>query len=252
MFPVQDTVPARGLPLATIAIIIINALVFWHQVSLPQHALESFIARYALVPARYFGPTAAVHTPDFGSYYPFFTNMFLHAGWAHIIFNMWTLWVFGRAVEDRLGTARFVGFYLICGVAASIAHAVVNANSQIPALGASGAIAGVIGCYARLFPFARLIMMVPIVFIPFFFEIPAMAFAVLWAVMQLVPGLFSLVQGPETGGVAWWAHIGGFVAGWLLVPFIRRGRAYRRYYADEGIFGFRPDGRRKGGAGPWV
>lgn len=137
-------------------------------------------------------------------------------------------------------------------MAAGLAHAYANPDSVVPALGASGAIAGVIGCYARMFPAARLVIIVPILFIPLFFEVRAIVFAFVWFLMQFIPGILSL--GEQTmGGVAWWAHIGGFVAGWLVTPLLRTpSTAYRNYYRDEGAYGFLPDGRREGGRGPWI
>jgi len=253
VFPIQDGVATRYPPAVTWALIAVNGAVFLFQSSLSPPALERFLLEFALVPARYFGRFAA-ESPPAGAldYLPFATNMFLHGGWLHLILNMWTLWIFGPAVEDRLGGVRFLAFYIAAGIAASLAHALVNANSVVPALGASGAIAGVIGCYVRMFPFARLVMMIPILFFPFFFEVPAFAFATVWLLTQIVPGIASVFMPSEAGGIAWWAHIGGFAAGWLLMPVIkRRTRSYRRYYADEGLYGFLPDGRRSSRGGPW-
>jgi membrane associated rhomboid family serine protease len=137
-------------------------------------------------------------------------------------------------------------------VAAGLAHALANPESVVPALGASGAIAGVIGCYARLFPFARLIVIVPVLFIPLFFEVQAIVFAMIWFIMQVVPGFLSMGE-QAAGGIAWWAHIGGFVAGWLLTPLLRRrAPTHRPFYRDEGLYGFLPDGRNEGGRGPWM
>ena len=253
MIPYQDTVATRYPPLAVWGLLAVNIVVFVHQVSLPAALQERFIATFALVPARYFGALALLAPPTTpADWLPFFTNMFLHAGWLHLGVNMWTLWIFGRAVEDRLGAGRFLGFFIACGLAASVAHAVLNPDSVVPALGASGAIAGVIGCYARMFPFARLVMIVPIVIVPLFVEVSAIAFALVWFVLQIVPGLLALGQDTDAGGIAWWAHVGGFVAGVLLAPLVRRPQAaYRPYYPDEGICGFMPDGRRRRGRGPW-
>jgi membrane associated rhomboid family serine protease len=171
--------------------------------------------------------------------------MFLHGGWLHLILNMWTLFLFGPTVEDRMGMVRYLLFYLICGIAASTAHVYFNAGSFVPALGASGAIAGVIGAFVRLFPLANLIVVIPILFFPFFFEVPALLFAVLWFLMQFAQGTIELVSPSAGGGIAWWAHIGGFVAGVLLTSVIARPpRSYRKYYLDEGIYGFAPNGRR--------
>jgi len=254
MFPIQDGVARRYPATITWVLIAVNTIVFLFQVSLSPSALERFLSAFALIPARYFGDLAAA-APAEGilDYLPFITNMFLHGGWLHLILNMWTLWIFGPAVEDRLGSGRFIVFYLIAGIAASFAHAIFNANSMIPALGASGAIAGVIGCYVRMFPFARLVMLVPILFFPLFIEIYAIVFAFFWLMMQVIPGIFALMTPVAGGGIAWWAHIGGFIAGWVLVPFIRRSeRRYRRFYADEGHYGFFPNGFRSKGGQPWV
>ncbi|RMH50941.1 MAG: rhomboid family intramembrane serine protease [Alphaproteobacteria bacterium] len=249
MIPYLDTVARRYPPVVVWLLIGANALVFLWQLGLPPGALERFLFDHALVPARFFGPLAAVAPGDWTA---FLTNMFLHGGWLHLIFNMWSLWIFGPAVEDRFGSGRFLGFYLLCGLAASLAHALANPASTVPALGASGAIAGVMGCYARLFPAARLTVLVPIGFIPFFFEMPAMAFAAIWLMMQILPGILSLGQEVASGGIAWWAHIGGFAAGLALAPLFHRRAAYRRFFRDEGAFGFLPDGRRNAGRSPWA
>lgn len=210
MFPIQDGVARRYPATITWVLIAVNTIVFLFQVSLSPSALERFLSAFALIPARYFGDLAAA-APAEGilDYLPFISNMFLHGGWLHLILNMWTLWIFGPAVEDRLGSVRFIVFYLIAGIAASFAHAVFNANSMIPALGASGAIAGVIGCYVRMFPFARLVMLVPILFFPLFIEIYAIVFAFFWLMMQVIPGIFALMTPVAGGGIAWWAHIVG-------------------------------------------
>lgn len=246
MLPIQDTVAKRYPPTVTWLLILVNAVVFLYQVSLPPPLQESFIRTYALIPARFFGGLAALSPPQaLSDYLPFVSNIFLHGGWLHLFLNMWTLWIFAPAVEDRLGSLVFLLFYLVCGVAASLAHALVNAGSNVPALGASGAIAGVIGCYVRLFPFARLVTLVPILFFPVFFEIYAIFYAFFWFITQIIPGLFSLLVPASEGGIAWWAHIGGFVAGWMLAPTIRRpARSYRRFYDDEGCYGFFPNGCR--------
>jgi membrane associated rhomboid family serine protease len=169
---------------------------------------------------------------------PFVTMMFLHGGWLHIILNMWTLWLFGPTVEDRVGHGRFLAFYLVCGIAASVAHVLFNLTSTVPALGASGAIAGVLGCFMGLFPLARIVVVVPILFIPLFFEVPAFVFVGLWFLIQLFQGAAELILPSSGGGVAWWAHIGGFVAGLALIPFLQRGeRGYRVHQTDEGVSG---------------
>ena len=244
MFPVQTTVPLRNPPVVTWALIALNCVVFLYQIGLSEPELELFLSRFALIPGRYFAPDApsSLSVLDF---LPFVTNMFLHGGWLHLILNMWTLWLFGRTVEDRFGSARYLLFYLLCGAVASTTHALVNATSEIPALGASGAIAGVLGCYMRMFPLSRVVVMIPILFFPFFFELPAIVFTGLWFLVQVMQGTADLFAPPAGAGVAWWAHIGGFVAGFLLTPLLQQSkRAHRPFYPDEGVLGFDPTGRR--------
>jgi membrane associated rhomboid family serine protease len=202
------------------AIIGVNVLAFLYQLSLNEAALQVFLYEHALVPLRYFAPGLAresgLSPTDLT---PFLTNTFLHGGFLHIILNMWTLYIFGPALEDRLGPARFLTLYLTAGVAASVTHALFNAGSAVPALGASGAIAGVIAAYAVRFPFAWVKVLVLIVIFPLFFDVPAMLFAGLWFFMQVLAGTTELLSpfGGAGGGIAWWAHIGGFIAGWLLL-----------------------------------
>ena len=249
MFPWADTVARRYPPIVVWSVIGISALALLYQVGLPPRVLDRFLFDFALVPSRFFGQLSLVAPSDWT---PFLTDIFLHAGWLHLILNRWTLWIFGPAVEDRLGPVRFALFYLFCGVAAGLAHALAYPVSVVPVLGASGAIGGVIGCYARMFPAARIVVIVPILVIPLFFEVSALAFAMIWFAMQVIPGLMSLGY-TASGEIAWWAHIGGFVAGWLATPLLRRpAGAHRRYYRDEGIYGFLPDGPRQGGGSPWI
>ncbi len=255
MFPLMTTVATRYAPLVTWLLITINIAVFLVQISLPPAGQQLFLMRYALVPAAYFNPVwgALNHLPA-GSVVPFFTNIFLHGGWMHLIANMWTLYIFGPPLEDRLGGWRFLLFYLLCGYGASLAHAFVNAGSVIPALGASGAIAGLMGAYMRLFPFSKMLVLIPILIFPFFFEMYAAVFVGIWFFIQLVNGLGGLFSGLSslTGGIAWWAHIGGFAFGWLLIDFFRLPpQTYRPWHRDEGVHGFLPDGRRTG-KGPWL
>ena len=160
--------------------------------------------------------------------------MFLHGGWAHIIGNMWTLWIFGDNVEDRMGPFRFTVFYLLCGLVAGVVHYFTNADSDVPTVGASGAIAGVLGAYFVLFPRSQIVVMVPIFFYPLFFEVPAVTYLLFWALSQVFSGTLALAGPVEVGGVAWWAHVGGFSAGLLLHPlFIRPRRVIRRLQPDE-------------------
>jgi membrane associated rhomboid family serine protease len=240
MFPLQNTTPSRYPPLVTWALIAVNCAVFLIEISLPPTEADLFISRFALIPARYCCGNP-VGPADF---LPFFTMMFLHGGWLHLILNMWALWVFGGPVEDRLGPARYLFLYFACGVIAALTHYAFNPTSTAPAVGASGAIAGVIGCYVRLLPFSRLIVVVPILFFPLFFDVPAIVFAGIWFLLQLIQGAGEL-PAPSTGaGIAWWAHVGGFLAGLALGSLlVLPKREYRPYYADEGFLGFDPMGR---------
>ncbi|MEO0471266.1 MAG: rhomboid family intramembrane serine protease, partial [Bacteroidota bacterium] len=155
-------------------------------------------------------------------YLPFLTNMFLHGGWLHLIGNIWTLYIFGDNVEDRMGRFAYLAFYLICGLAASWTHIYFNWGADIPAIGASGAISGVMGAYLFLCPKSRIQMLLPIFYIPFFFKIPAWVYLGYWFLLQLFNGTAELSSTEATGGVAFWAHIGGFVAGLALFFFFRR------------------------------
>jgi membrane associated rhomboid family serine protease len=243
MIPIRNAVPSRYPPVVTWLLIATNCLVFLLQNSLSPADLEEFLRDFALIPARY---TAGFVDGDVSvaDLFPFFTMMFLHGGWLHLILNMWTLWLFGPTVEDRLGHGRYLAFYLACGLAASIAHVVFNPTSIVPALGASGAIAGVLGCYLRLFPMARVVVVVPIIFIPLFFEVYAFVFVGLWFLVQLFQGTAELLLGISAGGVAWWAHVGGFVAGLAFGPLlVQSERRYRAYYPDEGVLGFDTQGQ---------
>src|SRR5258705_12643265 len=235
MFPIRNAVPTRYPPVVTWTLIAINCAVFLFQIGLSPVEEQLFLSQFALIPARYIELFAYGDVNlSLADIVPFFTMMFLHGGWLHLIFNMWTLWLFGPTIEDRLGPGRFLMFYLVCGVAASVAHAVFNPTSTVPALGASGAIAGVLGCFIGLFPLARVVVVVPIVFIPLFFEVPAFVFIGLWFLLQLFQGTVELLLPSSSGGVAWWAHVGGFVAGLVLIPFFHRApRSYRAYYPDE-------------------
>jgi membrane associated rhomboid family serine protease len=216
VFPLSDVIPSRTTPFVTIGLIAINALVFLHQLTLPPRALDNFIATYALIPAYFTLPSVV-------------TSMFLHGGWMHIIGNMLYLWIFGDNIEDRVGHGMFVVFYLGCGCVAAFLQVTFNPSSSIPMLGASGAIAGVMGAYFVLYPQSRVLTAV---FIFFFFdliEIPAIFFLGIWFLMQLLSGVGSLgASSGAAGGVAFWAHVGGFGAG-AFVGFVLRARGRRRW-----------------------
>ena len=249
MFPIATTVAMRHPPFVTWAIIGLNVFVFFFiQVPIAraggEAAMHAFLLDWGLVPARYFVPGwAEAHGLDH-NWLPFLTNAFLHGGFLHLAFNMWTLYIFGPAVEDRMGHAAYALFYLACGIGASLAHALMNADSVLPAHGASGAIAGVSGAYIRLFPQSRIVIMIPIFFFPFFFELYAPVFAAIWFITQLASGITALFLPPDVGGVAWWAHIGGFLFGWLAASHWLKRPRHRALQPDEGKFGCCPDGRR--------
>ncbi len=217
MFPVRDNVPGpRSFPIATIALILVNAAVFVFQLTLSDRQLQELIYLFGIVPRRYTHPVWAswVGYPD--NYWPFLTSMFLHGGWIHIISNMWTLWIFGDNVEGRMGSFRFVLYYILCGIAAGVVHTLSNASETMPVVGASGAIAGVLAAYAFLFPLARIICVIPIFFYPLFVEVHAFLYMGFWFLMQFFSGTLALTDRHHAGGIAWWAHIGGFVFGVLV------------------------------------
>lgn len=218
MFPIADSIPSSRMPIVNYFLILINVIVFLFQLTLPSDFLQMFFYHFGLVPARYSDAYFA-YEYDLSSdnYLPFFTNMFLHSGWAHIIGNMWTLYIFGDNVEDKMGHVRYLIFYLLCGVSASVAHYYINTHSTVPAVGASGAISGVMGAYMLLFPKSRIIFLVLLFFFIDFVQIPAFIYLLFWFLGQLFSGTVSLFVLPQNvGGIAFWAHIGGFIAGVLM------------------------------------
>ncbi|MDA8099595.1 MAG: rhomboid family intramembrane serine protease [Nitrospiraceae bacterium] len=223
MIPLKDTIPRWTFPVVTVAIIAVNSVLFLFEQMLPEDALNEVIYLFGLVPARYSHPEWAVLAGlPLDTFWPFVTNMFLHGGWLHLIMNMWSLWIFGDNVEERLGRVRFLLFYFLAGIAANIVQFVVNSDATVPVIGASGAIAGVMAAYLRLFPYARLLVVIPIIIIPYIVEIPAVFFIAFWFLMQLFSGAAALVV--KSGeGIAWWAHVGGFAVGfWMVRPFCSR------------------------------
>jgi membrane associated rhomboid family serine protease len=223
VIPLRDTIPSRTAPVVTVALIAVNVLVFLHETALGPY-LPQFIQHYGLVPYVF------VHWSDqFGSpldparFLPLFTSMFWHGGWGHLLGNMLYLWIFGDNVEDRLGHGRFLLFYVGCGLAAALTQVALSPESTLPTVGASGAIAGVLGAYLISFPRSRVLTLVIIWLV----EIPAVAYLVIWFVMQLLSGVASLGQPDGLGGIAWWAHVGGFVAGMVGVAVLAPPRATR-------------------------
>ncbi len=225
MIPLKDTIPARTYPVVTISLIVINVVVFIFELSLGE-GLSEFFDLFGLVPATYFELRNS-DAPFLLVYFPFLTSMFLHGGWMHLIGNMIYLWVFGDNVEDRMGHFKFLLFYILCGIAAAYAHIYTNPHSEIPTVGASGAISGVLGAYFVLFPHSRVIALVPLFFFFDLIEVSAFIFLAFWFILQFFNGVASLGAATyaTTGGVAWWAHIGGFIAGILLsFLFVRKRR----------------------------
>lgn len=216
MIPIRDTTPTATVPVVNNALIGINVAVFLLEVLQGQSG-ESFIYTYGLVPARYTIDHIGRHFNGFQQVFAWLSFMFLHGGIWHLLSNMWFLHIFGDNVEDRLGPARYLLFYLCCGLASGLSHFLLNLHSVAPVIGASGAVAGVMGGYFLLHPRSRILTLVPIVIIPFFFEIPAFFFLGFWFLLQFFNAAAST---GTTGGVAWWAHIGGFVCGMVFLKMI--------------------------------
>jgi membrane associated rhomboid family serine protease len=226
MFPIRDTVPSRTTPLVVWLLVLVNGAAFAHELTLGPGATEHLVRRFGVVPALWKNVTfeVLVERPDlaWSLVSALFASMFLHGGWLHVIGNLWTLWIFGDNVEDRMGHARFLVFYLLCGVAAAATHVAFNLDSTVPTIGASGAIAGVMGAYFLLYPRARVIILIPILFYPLFAEIPAVVFLGIWFLTQLSSGSLAAAQPGDAGGIAFLAHVGGFLAGLLLHRFFLR------------------------------
>jgi membrane associated rhomboid family serine protease len=226
MFPLYDTIPHRHLPIAMGTIIALNGLVFLYELSLPEADLQRLFLQAGVVPARISNlGLYALLSPD--PLLSLLSCMFLHGGWIHFLSNMWALWIFGDNVEDRLGSVRFVVFYLVTGIVATLVHVATQPFSEVPVVGASGAISGVMGTYFVLFPFARVVTLAPFGLVPLLIEVPAFVYLLLWLLIQFQSGLLSLVAPGSVGGVAWWAHVGGFLAGALLCRLCGPARSYR-------------------------
>ena len=216
MIPLRDIIPSRTTPFVTIGLIALNIVVFLYELSLGR-AVDAFTLYYGLIPAAF-------------SWMNVFTSMFLHGGFMHVAGNMLYLWIFGDNVEDRMGHGRFLVFYLLCGVAAALAQTITAPDSTVPMVGASGAIAGVMGAYFVLYPRSRIVTLIPLFFFFQVIEVPAIAFLGIWFLMQFLSGVGSIVNtigrgggaGGAMGGIAFWAHVAGFVAGITGVALFRR------------------------------
>jgi membrane associated rhomboid family serine protease len=223
MIPLRSTERVYSTAVVTASLIALNTIIFLYQATLSPSALNSFVSQWGIVPdERPFNVLSL------------FTSMFLHGGWLHLIGNMLYLWVFGRNIEDLIGGGKFLLFYLICGLAAAVVHVMFNPFSRTPTIGASGAIAGVMGAYLIKFPRARVITLV--IFIVFFttLEIPAALLLIFWFAMQFLSGVGSLGANDYTGGgTAWFAHIGGFLAGMLLIRLFPPRKRFRAWYEEQ-------------------
>jgi rhomboid family protein len=216
MFPLRDTQPSYSKPVVTIVLIIINILVFLFEFSLDDFSRNTFIALYGL-------------TPENFHFFNVLTSMFLHGGWLHVLGNMWFLWIFGDNIEDILGHGKYLLFYLLCGVAAAMTQVLMNTESRVPMVGASGAIAGVMGAYMSKFPRARIESILFVLFFITRFDVPAWAMLIYWFATQLFNGVGSIgVTQASQGGTAFFAHVGGFIAGIVLIKLLGTRERYTR------------------------
>jgi membrane associated rhomboid family serine protease len=232
MIPLKDLQPRRSTPVVTLFLIAINTSVFLYQIALPPRASAAFVNHYAVVPYNISLALSGHHYTLAQALLPLFTCMFLHGGWLHILGNMWFLWIFGANVEGRMGSFPFLIFYVICGLGSSIAQTAFSWGSHVPALGASGAISGVLGAYILFFPASRILSLVPLFIIWFMARVPAWVFITLWFLVQFLSGVSALgsSSSANSGGVAWWAHVGGFLLGLALARSFessKRAFAYR-------------------------
>lgn len=223
MIPIRDDQPSRRFSWVNWLLIAANVLIFFYEISLGRSGLESFIMNFGLIPKEVVSNLS-------GNWITFFSSIFLHGSWLHLIFNMLALFIFGDNVEDRLGHAAYLVFYLLGGVLGSAAHIFFNAGSTLPTIGASGAIAAVLGAYLILYPRARVVTIIPIFIFIQVVRIPAPLYLGFWFLSQLLSGTAQIAANTyQSGGTAWWAHIGGFIAGAVIAfLFFRRGNQGKR------------------------
>ncbi len=212
MIPIRDTIRSNSYPVVNTAIIALNVILFIIELTQGE-GLNRFIYTYGLVPAKYTIPAISAYFTLGQQMLSFLSFMFLHGGFFHLLGNMWSLYIFGDNVEDRLGPFRYLFFYLLCGFASGLSHLLINYHSQVPTIGASGAIAGVMGAYMILYPKSRILTLIPIFFFFQFVEIPAVFFLGIWLLFQILSAASTAGQ----GGIAWWAHIGGFIFGIIFL-----------------------------------
>ena len=229
MIPIQDTIRSRQFSWMNYSIILMNALVFLYQLRLPAAEMEQFFFRFGAV------PTQVLAEPSLAQIGTLFSSMFVHGGWFHLISNMWALFIFGDNINDCMGGFRYLFFYITAGLGAAALHIFMLSESNIPVVGASGAIAGVMGAYVILYPKAKVITLIPLGFF-WFVRIPAVIFLGFWFFSQLGQGLLAITADAPPGaqgGVAWWAHIGGFVIGMILVLVLRDREAAACSYEED-------------------
>ena len=220
MIPLKDRNPSDTFPYVTMGIIVINISIFLHELFLGPN-LGVFVMQYGIVPAKVTHYFQASNLPFNSTFFPFISSTFLHGGFIHLIGNMWFLWIFGDNIEDKLGHFKYLGFYILCGAIASSVHVFFNSRSEIPCIGASGAIAAVLGAYMVTFPCARIITVIPIFFFLQIIELPAIIVLGFWFFIQFFSGAISITASTSGNSVAWWAHIGGFISGIILFNIIR-------------------------------
>jgi membrane associated rhomboid family serine protease len=225
MIPLRDDIPSRKYPFINTLLIAINIAVFLWEITLPSYIRENIFFKFGVLPYRFYNPNLLP-----SAILSLFTSMFLHGGWSHIVGNMIYLYIFGDNVEDAMGHFRYLLFYIISGIVAGLVQVLFSVNPYIPAIGASGAIAGVLGAYIRLYPGARILTIALFGFFIDFIYIPAFIYLGLWFILQLFSGFFSLIFLDLSGGIAWWAHIGGFVFGFLISKYFRKKYRYYYYY----------------------
>ena len=221
MIPLRDVIPSRTTPFVTVAIIVLNGLAWFYELAVPEDLLPVFLQTYGVVPASFSAPALV-------------TSMFLHGSWSHVIGNMWFLWIFGDNIEDRLGHWRFVGFYVFCGLGATVGHIMMAPHSMLPTIGASGAIAGVMGAYFVLYPHSRVLTLVPLFIYWEIVELPAPFLLGFWFLMQVFGagiGSITPTSGAESGGIAFMAHVAGFALGAVTVFVFRKSREEPRRWA---------------------
>ena len=219
MIPIRDTAPCYSKPLVTWGIMAICTIIFIVMYFMPESQSVRLINLYGMVPVRYANGWTGYNGLPFDGYLSFVTNLFLHASWLHLLSNIWFLWIFADNVEDRMGRVSFLCFYLICGIFATVLQWYFDQTLTIPVVGASGAIAGVLAAYFFLYPLERVVIWVPIFFLPIVIHVPAIAFLGVWVLIQLHDATGSVFLEGVTVDQAWWAHIGGFITGSLLYRF---------------------------------